>query len=73
MSGIRKSPEVQLTNAERKSMRESEAQEAMSNHDDAEKAYPRKSRALAGGALGTRGDRGADAVSCAMTFQMILP
>jgi DNA-directed RNA polymerase alpha subunit len=37
MSGIRKSTDG-LTNAERKSLRESEAQEAMSDHDDAQKA-----------------------------------
>jgi DNA-directed RNA polymerase alpha subunit len=39
MSGIRKSTDIGLTNAERKSLRESEAQEAMSDHDDAEKAF----------------------------------
>jgi DNA-directed RNA polymerase alpha subunit len=39
MSGIRKSTDARLTNAERKSMRESEAQEAMSDHGDAEKAF----------------------------------
>jgi DNA-directed RNA polymerase alpha subunit len=39
MSGIRKSTDPGLTNAERKSLRESEAQEAMSDHDDAEKAF----------------------------------
>jgi DNA-directed RNA polymerase alpha subunit len=39
MSGIRKSTDAGLTNAERKSLRESEAQEAMSDHDDAEKAF----------------------------------
>jgi DNA-directed RNA polymerase alpha subunit len=39
MSGIRKSTDFGLTNAERKSLRESEAQEAMSDHDDAEKAF----------------------------------
>jgi DNA-directed RNA polymerase alpha subunit len=38
MSGIRKST-AGLTNAERKSLRGSEAQEAMSDHDDAEKAF----------------------------------
>ena len=35
MSGIKKSTDAGLTNAERKSLRESEAQEAMSDHDDA--------------------------------------
>ena len=39
MSGTRKSTDAGLTNAERKSLRESEAQEAMSDHDDAEKAF----------------------------------
>jgi DNA-directed RNA polymerase alpha subunit len=39
MIGIRKSTDAGLTNAERKSLRESEAQEAMSEHDDAEKAF----------------------------------
>ena len=39
MSGIRKSTDFGLTNAERKSLRESEANEAMSDHDDAEKTF----------------------------------
>jgi hypothetical protein len=39
MSGIRKSTDAGLTNAERKSLRESEAQEAMSDHDAAEEAF----------------------------------
>ena len=39
MSGIRKSTDAGLTNAERKSLRESEAQEAMADHHDAEKAF----------------------------------
>jgi DNA-directed RNA polymerase alpha subunit len=39
MSGVRKSTDAGLTNAERKSLRESEAQEAMLDHDDAEKAF----------------------------------
>jgi hypothetical protein len=39
MSGIRKSTDAGLTNAERKSLRGSEAQEATSDHDDAEKAF----------------------------------
>jgi DNA-directed RNA polymerase alpha subunit len=39
MSGIRKSTDAGLTPAERKSLRESEAQEAMSDHEDAEKAF----------------------------------
>jgi DNA-directed RNA polymerase alpha subunit len=39
VSGIRKSTDAGLTPAERKSLRESEAQEAMSDHDDAEKAF----------------------------------
>jgi DNA-directed RNA polymerase alpha subunit len=38
MSGIRKSTDPGLTIAERKSLRASEAQEAMSDHDDAQKA-----------------------------------
>jgi DNA-directed RNA polymerase alpha subunit len=39
MSGISKSTDAGLTPAERKSLRESEAQEAMSDHEDAEKAF----------------------------------
>jgi DNA-directed RNA polymerase alpha subunit len=39
MSGVRKSTDAGLTTAERKSLRESEAQEALSDHDDAEKAF----------------------------------
>ncbi len=39
MSDIRKSTDAGLTAAERKSLRESEAQEAMSDHNDAEKAF----------------------------------
>jgi DNA-directed RNA polymerase alpha subunit len=39
MSGIPKSTDAGLTPAERKSLRESEAQEAMSDHEDAEKAF----------------------------------
>jgi len=39
MSDVRKSTDAGLTNAERKSLRQSEAQEAMSDHDDAEKAF----------------------------------
>jgi len=39
MSGVRKSTDAGLTNAERKSLRQSEAQEALSDHDDAEKAF----------------------------------
>ena len=39
MSGIRKSTDAGLTNAERKSLRESEAREAMSDHDNADKAF----------------------------------
>src|ERR1700712_3143325 len=39
MSGIRKSTDFDLTNAERKGLRETEAREAMSDHDDAEKAF----------------------------------
>jgi hypothetical protein len=39
MSGVRKSTDAGLTTAERKSLRESEAQEAMSDHVDAEKAF----------------------------------
>jgi hypothetical protein len=38
MSGVRKSTDAGLTIAERKSLGESEAQEAMSDHVDAEKA-----------------------------------
>jgi DNA-directed RNA polymerase alpha subunit len=39
LSTIRKSTDPGLTNAERKSLRESEAREAMSDHEDAEKAF----------------------------------
>lgn len=39
MSTIRKSTDAGLTNAERKSLRKNEAQEAMSDHDDAEKTF----------------------------------
>jgi DNA-directed RNA polymerase alpha subunit len=39
MSSTRKSTDAGLTNAERKSLRESEAREAMSDHDDAGKAF----------------------------------
>jgi DNA-directed RNA polymerase alpha subunit len=39
LSTIRKSTDPGLTNAERKDLRESEAREAMSDHDDAEKAF----------------------------------
>jgi DNA-directed RNA polymerase alpha subunit len=46
MSGIWKSTDFGLTNAERKSLRESEAKEAMSDHDDAEKAFHEKRERL---------------------------
>jgi DNA-directed RNA polymerase alpha subunit len=39
MSGVRKSTDAGLTIGERKSLRASEAQEALSDHDDAEKAF----------------------------------
>jgi DNA-directed RNA polymerase alpha subunit len=39
MSGVRKSTDAGLTNAERNSLRESEAQEAMADHDHAEKTF----------------------------------
>ena len=39
MNGTRKSTDAGLTNAERKILRGSEAQEAMSDHDAAEKAF----------------------------------
>src|ERR1700709_1627771 len=39
LSTIRKSSDPGLTNAERKGLRESEAREAMSDHNDAEKAF----------------------------------
>ena len=39
MSGIRKSTDFGLSNAERKTLRATEAQEAMSDHDDAQKAF----------------------------------
>jgi hypothetical protein len=35
MSGVRKSTDAGLTNAERKTLRESEAREAMSDHESA--------------------------------------
>src|SRR3978361_1524364 len=46
MSGIRKSTDAGLTNAERKSLRESEAREAMSDHNDAAKAFHDKRERL---------------------------
>ena len=39
MSGIRKSTDFGLSNVERKTLRATEAQEAMSDHDDAQKAF----------------------------------
>jgi hypothetical protein len=39
MSGVRKSTDAGLTIAEWKSLRASEVQEALSDHDDAEKAF----------------------------------
>jgi DNA-directed RNA polymerase alpha subunit len=39
MSDIRKSTDFGLSNAERKTLRASEAQEAMSDHHDAQKAF----------------------------------
>ena len=39
MSSIRKSTDPGLSNAERKTLRASEALEAMSDHDDAQKAF----------------------------------
>ena len=39
MTGIKKSTDADLSTAERKSLRVSEAQEAMSDHDDAQKAF----------------------------------
>lgn len=39
MMGIKKSTDAGLSTAERKSLRVSEAQEAMSDHDDAQKAF----------------------------------
>ena len=39
MSGIRKSTDFGLSNVERKALRATEAQEAMSDHDDAQKAF----------------------------------
>jgi DNA-directed RNA polymerase alpha subunit len=39
VTGIKKSTDPDLSNAERKSLRESEAREAMSDHDEAEKAF----------------------------------
>ena len=39
MTGIRKSTDPGLSNAERKSLRATEAQEAMSDHDDAQNAF----------------------------------
>jgi DNA-directed RNA polymerase alpha subunit len=51
MSAIRKSTDAGLTNAERKSLRESEAQEAMSDHDAAEKAFHENRERLRGARL----------------------
>jgi DNA-directed RNA polymerase alpha subunit len=39
VSGIRKSTDFGLSSAERKTLRASEAQEAMSDHNDAQKAF----------------------------------
>ena len=39
MSGIRKSTDFGLSNAERKTLRASEAQEAMSDHNEAQKTF----------------------------------
>lgn len=39
MSGVRKSTDPGLSNAERQTLRASEAQEAMSDHDDAQNAF----------------------------------
>jgi DNA-directed RNA polymerase alpha subunit len=39
MSGIRKSTDFGLSNAERKTLRASEAEEAMSDHNEAQKAF----------------------------------
>ncbi len=39
MSGIRKSTDAGLTNAERKSLRETEARDAMLDHNDAENTF----------------------------------
>jgi DNA-directed RNA polymerase alpha subunit len=51
VSTIRKSTDAGLTNAERKSLRESEAREAMSDHDDAEKAFHENRERLREGRL----------------------
>jgi hypothetical protein len=48
MSDIRKSTDFGLTNAERKVQRESEAREAMSDHDNAEKAFHENRERLRG-------------------------
>jgi DNA-directed RNA polymerase alpha subunit len=51
MSDIRKSTDFGLTNAERKILRESEAREAMSDHDNAEKAFHDNRERLRGARL----------------------
>jgi DNA-directed RNA polymerase alpha subunit len=51
MSDIRKSTDFGLTNAERKVLRESEAREAMSDHDNAEKAFHENRERLRGARL----------------------
>jgi hypothetical protein len=57
----RKSTDAGLTNAERKRLRESEAQEEISNHDDAKKALHENPRVLANS---VRGRGWPDSLSC---------
>jgi hypothetical protein len=51
MSGARKSTDAGLTNAERKSLRDSEAREAMSDRDDAERVFHENRERLREGRL----------------------
>jgi DNA-directed RNA polymerase alpha subunit len=51
MSGAQKSTDAGLTNAERKILRESEAREAMSDHDNAERAFHENRERLREGRL----------------------
>jgi DNA-directed RNA polymerase alpha subunit len=51
MSGARKSTDAGLTNAERKGLRDSEAREAMSDHDDAERVFHENRERLREGRL----------------------
>jgi DNA-directed RNA polymerase alpha subunit len=58
MSTIRKSTDPGLTNAERKSLRESEAREAMSDHNDAENAFHKNRERLRDARLSREAEAG---------------